>query len=62
MWIGIKSTTMVSESIHRAAYSLPAPAQNMPVSILALSIIDDRKNLHLSKKAVNYFVQEEAVT
>jgi hypothetical protein len=34
MWIGIKSTTMVSESIHRAADSLPSPVQNMRVSTL----------------------------
>jgi hypothetical protein len=29
----------------------------MRVSIVALSIIDDRKNLHLSMKAVNYIFQ-----
>jgi hypothetical protein len=59
MWIGIKSTTMVLESIDRAAYSLPPPFKTCVFPLWRYQLLMTGKSLYLSKKAVNYFVLEE---
>jgi len=45
-----------------AAYFLPSPVQNMRVSIVALSIIDDRKKPTSFKEGCQLLLQEEIVT